>query len=91
MTLALMVAVPFLGSALVAWAGNHGRVRSAVAAALTTLCALLLLAPSIGEVMQGATLLWRHDWIPAAGLALSFRLDGLGLLFSLMILVQTVL
>jgi multicomponent K+:H+ antiporter subunit A len=87
MTLALMVAVPFLGSALVAWAGNHGRVRSAVAAALTTLCALLLLAPSIGEVMQGATLLWRHDWIPAAGLALSFRLDGLGLLFSLMILV----
>ncbi|MCB1802107.1 MAG: monovalent cation/H+ antiporter subunit A [Gammaproteobacteria bacterium] len=87
MTLALIVAIPFIGAALVAWAGSHGRVRSAVAAALTTLSALLLLAPSIGEVMQGATLLWRHDWIPSAGLALSFRLDGLSLLFSLMILV----
>jgi multicomponent K+:H+ antiporter subunit A len=87
MTLALIVAIPFLGSALVAWAGRHGRVRSAVAAAFTTFSALVVLAPSIPDVMQGATLLWQHDWVPAAGLALSFRLDGLGLLFSLMILV----
>jgi multicomponent K+:H+ antiporter subunit A len=87
MTIPLMVAIPFLGAALVAWAGHHGRMRSAFAAAGTTFAALLLLMPSIGEVMQGATLLWQYDWLAAAGLSLSFRLDGLGLLFSLMILV----
>jgi multicomponent K+:H+ antiporter subunit A len=87
MTIPLIVLIPFLGAALVAWAGHHGRLRSAFAAAGTTLGALLLLIPSIGEVMQGATLLWQFDWLAAAGLTLSFRLDGLGLLFSLMILV----
>ncbi|MEJ2309985.1 MAG: monovalent cation/H+ antiporter subunit A [Gammaproteobacteria bacterium] len=87
MTIPLMVAIPFLGAALVAWAGHHGRLRSAFAAAGTTFAALLLLMPSIGEVMQGGTLLWQFDWLAAAGLTLSFRLDGLGLLFALMILV----
>ena len=87
MTIPLIVLIPFLGAALVAWAGHHGRLRSAFAAAGTTFSALLLLIPSIGEVMQGATLLWQFDWLAAAGLTLSFRLDGLGLLFSLMILV----
>ena len=87
MTIPLLVAFPFLGAALVAWAGHHGRLRSAYAAAGITFGALLLLMPSIGEVMQGATLLWQFDWLAAAGLTLSFRLDGLGLLFSLMILV----
>ena len=87
MTIPLLVAFPFLGAALVAWAGHHGRLRSAYAAAGITFSALLLLMPSIGEVMQGATLLWQFDWLASAGLTLSFRLDGLGLLFSLMILV----
>ncbi len=87
MTLALLVAIPFLGSALVAWAGNHGRLRSAYAAGAVSLSALLLLMPSISAVMQGETLLWHYDWLNAAGLTLSFRLDGLGLLFALMILV----
>ena len=79
MTIPLIVLIPFLGAALVAWAGHHGRLRSAFAAAGTTFSALLLLIPSIGEVMQGATLLWQFDWLAAAGLTLSFRLDGLGL------------
>jgi multicomponent K+:H+ antiporter subunit A len=87
MNLVWVVAIPFLGAALAAWAGSHGRMRSAYAAAAVTFSALLVLMPSIGEVMDGATLLWRHEWLPAAGLALSFRLDGLGLLFALMILV----
>ena len=86
MNLALAVAIPFLGSVLVAWAGSHGRLRSAYTAAAVTFSALMLLLPSISDAMQGATLLWRHDWLAAAGLAVSFRLDGLALLFALMIL-----
>lgn len=87
MTIALIVVIPFLGAALAAWAGHHGRLRSAYVSGGVTFSALLVLIPSIGEVMDGATLLWRFDWLPSAGLALSFRLDGLGLLFALMILV----
>jgi multicomponent K+:H+ antiporter subunit A len=87
MSLALLVLIPFLGAPLVAWVGGRGRLASAFAASIVTLSALLLLLPSVGEVMQGATLLWRHEWLGAAGLAISFRLDGLGLLFALMILV----
>jgi len=86
MNLALLVLIPFLGSMLAAWAGGRGRLRSAYAASAVTFAALMLLLPSVVEVIQGATLLWRHEWLPAAGLAVSFRLDGLALLFALMIL-----
>ena len=36
----------------------------------TIFTALLVLLPQAWQVMQGATLLWRHDWLPAAGLSL---------------------
>jgi len=85
--LALLVLVPFLGSALAAWAGGRGRLWSAYAAAAVSSSALMLLLPSVSEVVQGATLIWRHEWLAAAGLAVAFRLDGLALLFALMILV----
>jgi multicomponent K+:H+ antiporter subunit A len=84
--LPLLVLAPFLGAILVAWIGGRGRMASAYAATIVTFGALMLLLPSVGAVMQGATLLWRHEWLGAAGLAISFRLDGLGLLFALMIL-----
>ena len=47
---------------------------------------VMLLLPLVGEVMQGATLLWRYEWLGQASLIITFRLDGLGLLFALMIL-----
>ncbi len=86
MTLPLLVLIPFLGSILVAWAGHHGRMLSAYASTAITFSAVMLLLLLIGDVMQGETLLWRHEWLGAAGLTLSFRLDGLALLFALMIL-----
>jgi len=86
MSLPILVLIPFLGAILVAWAGQRGRMLSAYATTAVTFSAVMLLLPSIGAVMQGETLLWRHEWLGAAGLALSFRLDGLSLLFALMIL-----
>jgi multicomponent K+:H+ antiporter subunit A len=85
--LPLIVLIPFLGAGLAGWVGTHGRLRSAYAAGAVTLAALALLAPLATGVFDGATVVWRHAWIPAAGLDLAFRLDGLGLLFALMILV----
>ncbi len=86
MILPLLVLIPFLGAILVSWVGGRGRMLSAYTATAVTFSAVMLLLPLVGEVMQGATLLWRYEWLGEAGLIIAFRLDGLGLLFALMIL-----
>jgi len=86
LTLLFVVLIPFVGAGLVAWIGAHGRLRSALAAGATALCALLALLPAARLAMAGETLLWRAEWVPEVGLSIALRLDGLGLLFALMIL-----
>ncbi|ESQ16453.1 MAG: monovalent cation/H+ antiporter subunit A [Thiohalocapsa sp. PB-PSB1] len=81
-----IVLTPFAGALLASWAGSIGRLGSAWLAGAVTLMALALLAVPGLAVMQGELLLWHLDWIPAIGLNLALRLDGLGLLFVLMIL-----
>jgi multicomponent K+:H+ antiporter subunit A len=61
-------------------------MRSAWTAGGIAALALLALLPSAAEPFSGETVLQRWSWIPGAGLDLAFRLDGLGLLFALMIL-----
>ena len=86
MNLLLIVLIPFAGSLLATWTATHGRLWSAWVAGGVTLVALgLLLIPSLA-VMQGETLIWAVRWVPAIGLSLALRLDGLSLLFVLMIL-----
>jgi multicomponent K+:H+ antiporter subunit A len=84
--LALLVLIPFVGAGLTAWAGSRGRLWSAYAATAVTFSVLMLLLPSIAGTIEGETLIQRHEWFGAAGLAIAFRLDGLALLFALMIL-----
>ncbi len=86
MTLFFAVLTPFVGAALVALASRLGRSYSAWAAGAVTLAALLWLAPSFPLPFAGTTLIQQHDWMPALGLNLAFRLDGLALLFAGMIL-----
>ena len=86
MNLLLSVLAPFAGAALVAWAARHGRARAAWTAGAVAVVALLLLVPSMAVPFAGDTLIQRIPWIPAAGVDLVFRLDGLGLLFALLIL-----
>jgi len=86
MTLPIIVAIPFLGAILVAWLGTRGRMLSAYATTIVSFSALMMLLPLVQTVMQGEMLLWRYEWLSVVGLSLSFRLDGLGLLFALMIL-----
>jgi len=47
------------------------------------LAAALALAP---EVFAGTTVFWRMAWLPEWGLDFALRLDGLGLLFTILIL-----
>ena len=65
---------------------RFGRGMSAVGAAGVMAGCLALLAPLAPAALAGETLVAAYAWLPDYGLALSFRLDGLGLLFSLLIL-----
>jgi multicomponent K+:H+ antiporter subunit A len=58
---------------------------TAAIAGATALGVLAVLLSVAGPVMQGEVLLTRAEWIPALGLNANFRLDGLGLMFGLMI------
>ena len=86
MTLALIIALPFLGIFLPLFAERLGRSACAVAAALAPLTALVLLFSQQSAVFAGELLRVKLEWLPALGLNLSLRLDGLGFLFALLIL-----
>lgn len=84
--LPLVALLPFLGAPLAAWAANISRSASAWTAAFVTLLSLSLLLPAASLPFDGQTLIQSWQWIPALGLDFAFRLDGLALLFSLLIL-----
>ena len=86
MSLALLVIIPFAGAMLPALLKQRFRVPPAAAAATVVVLAVLCLASLAPHVMRGETLLTGVEWLPALGLNLSFRLDGLGLLFGILIL-----
>lgn len=85
-TLLFAVLTPFAGAALAAWVARFGRLKAAWLAAIVTLLALAQLVPGAAAAFGGATLIERLPWLPAVGLMLAFRLDGLALLFALLIL-----
>ena len=86
MTLSLIVLLPFLGLWLPKIGERFGRSACALGASITPLAALALLISHYEMVFAGQTLLFSVPWLPGLGLDLSFRLDGLGFLFALMIL-----
>lgn len=86
MSLFLAILTPFLGAPLVAWLARRGRPQAAWAAGGVAVLALAQLLPAMASVFAGNTTVEHITWIPTAGLDLAFRLDGLGLLFALLIL-----
>jgi len=86
MLLSLVILIPLLGAwlpAALSRALGVDPARTAAALAAASLALVLSQAPS---VLAGATLVSGWSWIPAAGLNATFRLDGFGLLFALLIL-----
>jgi multicomponent K+:H+ antiporter subunit A len=82
----IAVAVLFLAGCLSPAVARAG--RSAVAwwsGAAFLLSGAILLSPAV-EVFSGRTLIFRYPWLTEWGLDLTFRLDGLGVLFSILIL-----
>ena len=86
MLLSIVILIPLLGAWLptaLSRALGVDPARTAAALAATSLALILSQAP---DVLAGATLVSGWSWIPAAGLNATFRLDGLALLFALLIL-----
>lgn len=87
MSLPLVVLLPFLGAIAAPLFAQGGRTAIAVASSVPALIALAALFPHWETLADGGTVLHTYEWLPAIGLSLSFRLDGLSLLFALLILV----
>jgi multicomponent K+:H+ antiporter subunit A len=84
--LGVLVTIPFLGALFPALIKARLGLNPAVPAAIATAVALALLAALAPPVFQGETLIVGTEWLPALGLNLTLRLDGLGLMFGLLIL-----
>ncbi len=85
MLLVITVASGFLLALLVPLVRRLlGRYAIVVFVALPAVLALTF-ASQAGAVIDGTPLRWEHSWVPQLHLSLAFSLDGLSLLFSLLI------
>ena len=86
MELLLIVGLPFLGALLPILFERHGRLACSLATAAAPLLALGILLWLAPRVFAGELLLVSQPWLTQLGFNLSLRLDGLALLFALLIL-----
>ena len=85
--LLLIVLLPlFLGTAATLWLGSRSRWLTALTAGAVTAASLGLLLGHAPAVMAGEVILNAWDWVPEIGLNLTFRLDGLSMMFAGLIL-----
>jgi multicomponent K+:H+ antiporter subunit A len=87
MTLAPIILLPLLAGCAAAWLlRRRGLTAVAVASACVAAAALALLAWHAPRVYAGGVFVQSWAWLPELGLNLSLRLDGLGLMFAILIL-----
>ena len=86
MSPALIAVLPFLGALLPGLLIRSGRNVAAISCGTMTLLALIGLCLHIPAVMDGQVITSHFTWLPRIGLDASFRIDGLSLLFGILIL-----
>ncbi|UXU75392.1 MULTISPECIES: monovalent cation/H+ antiporter subunit A [unclassified Paracoccus (in: a-proteobacteria)] len=86
MSPAVIALLPFVGALLPGLFYRLGRNATALACGLASLAALIGLCLHVPAVMAGQPVMTRLEWLPSLGLNASFRIDGLGLLFGILIL-----
>jgi len=85
--LLLIVLLPLLlGTAATFWLGSRSRLLTALAAGAVTATSLGLLLSQAPAVMAGEVVMNAWAWVPEIGLNLTFRLDGLSMMFAGLIL-----
>jgi len=75
----------FLVAAAAPWLTARLGTRSGWALALLPLALTLYFASFLPRVAAGEALLFQYDWVPGLAIRLGFLLDGLSLLFALLI------
>ncbi len=78
--------LPLIGTLVPLLSERFGRSACALFTGILPALALALVLSLSPQILQGTTLQQSFSWIPAMGLDLSFRLDGLALLFCMLIL-----
>ena len=87
MTLLTIILLPLLaGTTLALLAARVSRLASALAVAAVTFCSLGLLLSFSDVIFSGQKIISSVPWMPELGIDFAFRLDGLGFLFTLLIL-----
>jgi multicomponent K+:H+ antiporter subunit A len=86
MPLPLTVLVLFLGAALPMVVARWSRRGASFAAAAPLMIALASVLGSYRAVAAGAVVKSKVAWVPALGLDLALRLDGLSMLFAVLVL-----
>ncbi len=86
MTLMWIPLLPLLGTLVPILTAGFGRTRCAWATAIMPVLALVLTLSLVSELENSRAIQAQLSWIPALNLNLSFRFDGLALLFSILIL-----
>ncbi len=75
----------FLFALFLVFAGKYFKGRLAVVSALIPLSLFIYFASFIPRIASGEVVTSNYEWVPSFGVNLGFSLDGLSLLFSLMI------
>ncbi|MBA4501015.1 monovalent cation/H+ antiporter subunit A [Marinobacterium marinum] len=78
--------LPLIGTLIPLLSGRFGRSACALFTGVLPAIALAIVFGLAPQILDGATLQQSYSWIPAMGLDLSFRMDGLALLFCILIL-----
>ena len=86
MSLPLIVLLPLLGSLVPLLSNNRQRTLNAWSTALLPAIALGIVIAHAPGVISGEVYHFSMSWVPQLGLDLAFRIDGLSLLFLLLIL-----
>jgi multicomponent Na+:H+ antiporter subunit A len=75
----------FIFSIFLVFAGKYFKGKLAVLSSLVPLVLFLYFLSFIPQVANGEVIRANYEWVPSLGLNLDFALDGLSLLFSLLI------
>lgn len=75
----------FLFALFLVFTGKFFRGKFAVISALIPISLFIYFSSFISQISNGEIITQKINWIPSFGVDLSFRLDGLALLFTLMI------
>ena len=85
MSLALLLALPFIGSAVAALMPANARNAESTWSALVALATLVQVALLFPDVRGGAVIREEIAWLPDAGLALVLRIDGFAWMFAMLV------